>query len=139
MDTYKKSSHLAARVGLGGVLCALAALNAMAQDNLPDLGSSEDKWKVDVYYENDTRFRGKDNTDRTVGLSKFRNTLQIEADKALGNGWEFHGVLRGTFDGVYRINDDQYGKEAGGAINLDTTDPSAVFGGTRATPHGQGV
>lgn len=139
MDTYKKRSHLAARVGLGGALCALAALNAMAQDNLPDLGSSQDTWKVDVYYENDTRFRGKDNTNRTVGLSKFRNTLQIEADKALGNGWEFHGVLRGTFDGVYRINDDQYGKEAGGAINLDTTDPAGAFGGTRSTPHGQGV
>jgi hypothetical protein len=127
-------SRLAARVGLGGALCALAALNATAQDNLPDLGSSQDKWKVDVYYENDTRFRGKDNTNRTVGLSKFRNTLQVEADKALGNGWEFHGVLRGTFDGVYRINDDQFGKEAGGAITLDSTIP----GGTFASPHGGG-
>ena len=134
MDTYKKRSHLAARVGLGGALCALAALNAMAQDNLPDLGSSNSKWKVDVYYENDTRFRGKDNTDRTVGLSKFRNTVQVEADKDLGNGWELHGVLRGTWDGVYRINDDQYGKEAGGAITLDSTTP----GGTIASPHGGG-
>lgn len=134
MDTYKKRSHLAARVGLGGALCALAALNAMAQDNLPDLGSSNSKWKVDVYYENDTRFRGKDNTDRTVGLSKFRNTVQVEADKDLGNGWELHGVLRGTWDGVYRLNDDQYGKEAGGAITLDSTTP----GGTISSPHGGG-
>ncbi|MBL8469058.1 DUF1302 family protein [Methyloversatilis discipulorum] len=134
MDTYKKRSHLAARVGLGGVLCALAAVNAMAQDNLPDLGSSNSKWKVDVYYENDTRFRGKDNTDRTVGLSKFRNTVQVEADKDLGNGWELHGVLRGTWDGVYRLNDDQYGKEAGGAITLDSTTP----GGTISSPHGGG-
>lgn len=134
VDTHKKTSRLSARIGLGGALCALMSLGAMAQDNLPDLGSGADKWKVDVYYENDTRFRGKDNTGRTVGLSKFRNTVQVEADRPLSNGWEFHGVLRGTWDGVYRMNDDQYGKEAGGAITLDSTTP----GGTFASPHGGG-
>ena len=37
----------------------------------------------------------------------------------MSNDWEFHGVLRGTFDGAYRINDDQFGKEAGGAIAVE--------------------
>ena len=87
----------------------------------PSLGQSSDPWKVDVYYENDTRFRGKDATGDSVGLSKFRNTLQVEADKGLGNGWAFRGIVRGTWDGVYRLNKDEYGKNAGGPIEIENT------------------
>ncbi|MBU0600792.1 MAG: DUF1302 domain-containing protein [Gammaproteobacteria bacterium] len=134
MDIQKKRRHLLARTGLGGAMCALVSLSAMADDKLPDIGGESYKWAVDVYYENDTRFRGKDNTGNSVGLSKFRNTLQVEADRPLGDGWEFHGVLRGSFDGVYRMNDDEYGKHAGGAITLDSTTP----GGTISSPHGSG-
>ena len=72
-----------------------AHMGAVAQEKLAD-----DPWKVDIFYENDTRYRGKDNTGKTVGLSKFRNTLQVEADKRMGGGWEFHSILRGTYDGV---------------------------------------
>src|SRR5438128_2996776 len=79
----------------------------------PEQEPVTDPWKVDVYYENDTHFRGKDKTGETVGLSKFRNTLQVEADKRLGAGWKFHGILRGTWDGVYRMNADQFGDSAG--------------------------
>ena len=78
-------------------------------------------WKVDVYYENDTHYRGKDNTGNTVGLSKFRNTLQVEADKKFGSGWGFHGILRGSWDGVYQLNKDEFGKDAGGPITLQST------------------
>lgn len=94
--------------------------------------SSRD-WKVDVYYENDTRVRGKDATGDSVGLSKFRNTLQVEASKRLDAGWAFHTLLRGSYDGVYRLNGDQFGRQAGGAVNLDST------GGPPPLPHGGGA
>ncbi|MBK6401291.1 MAG: hypothetical protein IPF74_04775 [Rhodocyclaceae bacterium] len=54
---------------------------------MPSLGGDVEPWRVDVYYENDTRFRGKDKSGDRVGLSKFRNTLQVEADKKVGDGW----------------------------------------------------
>ena len=109
---------LAAAFG-GGLAAAAHAQDAAA--NLPALGEASDPWKVDVFYENDTHYRGKDATGETVGLSKFRNTAQIEADKKIGDGWAFHSVLRGTYDGVYRMNSDQFGKNAGGAITLQST------------------
>jgi hypothetical protein len=118
---------------------ALTVVSAMgtvahAQEQLVD-----DPWKVDIYYENDTRVRGKDNTGNRVGLSKFRNTLQIEADKRLSKGWEFHTVLRGSFDGVYRMNSDQYGYKAGSASANDVR-LGHVAGGPDATvPYGEGI
>ena len=77
-------------------LCALAvasacASQAFAEDNLPDMGSSSEPWTVDTFYENHTAFRGRDDTGKVVGLSKFRNTMQVEADKKLDKGWAFHG------------------------------------------------
>lgn len=96
---------LAATVGSTG-------LRAEAQ--IPStIDVQDDPWKVDVFYENDTRARGKDATGKTVGLSKFRNTLQVEADKKLGDGWSFRGIFRGSYDGVYRLNKDQFGDDAG--------------------------
>jgi hypothetical protein len=102
-------------------LAVAAALPAFAQDNLPDMGSSSEPWQVDTYYENHTAFRGRDNTGKVVGLSKFRNTLQVEADKKLSGGWVFHSVLRGSWDGVYRMNKGQYGEDAGGSIGAQST------------------
>ncbi len=114
----------------GAAACVLAGVLvsdvALAAEDL-------DPWRVDVYYENDTRLRGKDATGDTVGLSKFRNTLQVEADKKLSSGWEFRSILRGTLDGVYRLNSDQYGRKAGGAITLEST------GGPPPVPHGGGL
>ena len=72
--------------------CALA-MPAAAQQ-LPELGSEAEPWKVDVYYDNHTAFRGKDRTGDRVGLSKFRNTLQVEAEKDLADDWAFRGILR---------------------------------------------
>ena len=102
-------------------LAVAAALPAFAQDNLPDMGSSSEPWQVDTYYENHTAFRGRDNTGKVVGLSKFRNTLQVEADKKLSGGWVFHSVLRGSWDGVYRMNKGQYDEDAGGSIGAQST------------------
>ncbi|HSV70061.1 MAG TPA: DUF1302 family protein [Methylibium sp.] len=121
----------ARREGRGLAAAALLALTvaapALAQD------APAEPWKVDIYYENDTRYRGEDNTGDSVGLSKFRNTLQVETDKKLDAGWRLRGILRGSFDGVHRLNDDQYGRKAGGGILLDST------GGPPSLPHGSGI
>jgi hypothetical protein len=51
-----------------------------------------------------------------VGLSKFRNTAQAEFSKPLeADGWSnvsINGTLRATYDGVYDLNDDEFGKDA---------------------------
>lgn len=129
---------------LGAILLALSASAAWAEA-LPQGGDAvnDDGSITDVYLENDTHFRGDDNTGNTVGLSKFRNTLQVEADRRLGDGWEFHGVFRGTYDGVYDLNRSEYGNHAGGPINMQSTDPLGIFGpsdaqGRKLTPFGTG-
>lgn len=120
-------------------LCALmvaAAFSApaMAVGDLPLFGEGSEPWNVDVLYDNHLAVRGKDATGHTVGLSKFRNTLTIEADKKLSNGWRFDTTLRGTFDAVYRMNKSEFGDEAGGPVELE----SIGAGGTYQ-PHGGGI
>ena len=117
-----RPSVIATMVALQGVSAA-----AWAQAQEP----AADPWKVDIYYENDTRFRGKDATGKRVGLSKLRNTLQMDADKKLGDGWAFHGIFRGTYDGVYQLNKDEFGKNAGSKSAADvqiqnTAGPAAL-------------
>lgn len=125
-----------ARAGGLGLLLTLAA-GVAAADDPPGYGATKgnvDGWLTDVYFENHTATRGKDYTGRNVGLSKFRNTLQVDADRKLSDGWSFHGVLRGTYDGVYRLNKDQYGETAGGPVTLQLT-----AGGQQVpVPNGQG-
>lgn len=126
---------------IAGLLATVAP--AFAQNALPDLGEDSRPWKVDVFYENDTRFRGKDNTGDNVGLSKFRNTMQAEADKPLSNGWTFHGIFRGTYDGVYQMNKGQYGESAGGAVNMENSGGQLVgipvMRSPTSVPYGQGA
>ena len=93
-------------------VAAMGPVAAHAADNLPNLGGDVDPWKVDVVYENDTHYRGKDNTGKNVGLSKFRNTIQAEADKKAGDGWGLHGVFRtGDINGPpnFRIGQQRHG------------------------------
>lgn len=94
--------------------------------------AQESAWKADVFYENDTRYRFDDFTGDEVGLSKFRNTLQAELDGKAG-GWALHSVLRGSWDGAYDFNDDQFGDKAGGGIFLNSQ------GGPPPVPHGSGI
>jgi hypothetical protein len=123
----RQPHHRLARAALAGGLAVCGLAQAQ------DAAAPVDPWKVDIYYENDTRFRGKDATGERVGLSKFRNTLQVEADKKLEGGWKFRSILRGSFDGVYRMNDDQYGRKAGGGVLLESQ------GGPPPVPHGSGI
>lgn len=82
---------------------------------LPSLGDDNSPWQVDVTYENHTVRR------QNVGLAKFRNTLQAEFDKRAADGWGIHGILRGTWDGVYRMNSSEYGKDAGGPVRIENS------------------
>jgi len=89
---------------------------------------------VDVagFVENATYFRND------YGLSKFRNTAQLELSKNLADAFEnssvrFNATFRATYDGVYDLNDDEWGDHAGGAITLE----NGTFGGR--VPHGGGL
>ncbi|TXT29942.1 MAG: cox2 cytochrome oxidase subunit 2 [Rhodocyclaceae bacterium] len=99
-------------------------------DDLPSMGEDSSPWQVDVTYENHTAHR------EHAGLAKFRNTMQLEADKKFGNGWGVHSILRGSWDGVYRMNSSEYGKDAGGPIMLEN---SSGAGGSFAVPHGGSI
>ncbi|WP_310494532.1 DUF1302 family protein [Dechloromonas sp.] len=111
-------------------------------DDLPSMGEESSPWQVDVTYENHTAHR------EHAGLAKFRNTMQAEFDKKAGNGWGIHGILRGSWDGVYRMNSGEYGKDAGGAIALENVGwaglpPAPTNAGTPLNlpyvPHGGGI
>jgi hypothetical protein len=98
---------------------ALALTGATALWGRAQAQEASDPWRIDTYYENDTHMRGRDAQGEFQGLSKFRNTLQVEADKKLANGWAFHGILRGTYDGVYDLNSGRFGARAGSSSAAD--------------------
>lgn len=111
--TWRKALQPKAIV-LAAVLVVSSA--GVSAQNLPDLGiTGGDPWQVENFYENHTAKR------ESVGISKFRNTLQSEMVKNLNDGWRFRGILRGTYDGVYDINDKEFGKNAGGAVQMGNT------------------
>ncbi|MBR9885810.1 MAG: DUF1302 domain-containing protein, partial [Oceanospirillales bacterium] len=53
---------------------------------------------------------------KDVGISKFRNTGQAEFETKFDSdsfrSLRLNGVLRGTYDGVYDLNDGEFGKDA---------------------------
>jgi len=58
-----------------------------------------------------------------IGLTKARTTLQLEISKAfkptgLFSEFSIHGTLRGSYDAVYDLNDDEYGKNSGGSVSF---------------------
>jgi hypothetical protein len=125
METFPNSSRrLTPIVAALSISCAMPAW----ADDLPALGEDPSPWQVDVTYENHTVNR------EHAGLAKFRNTLQAEFDKKAANGWAVHGIMRGSWDGVYRMNSDEYGKKAGGSITTQSTTP----GGLVTSPWGAG-
>lgn len=125
-----------------GALAALSGPPLAAAAGLPALGEAAPGWDTDIYYQNHTAHRER------AGLAKFRNTLQIETRSSPRAGWEIQGVLRGTWDGVYRLNRDEYGDRAGGPITLQNTaspflPPVPTNAGTPfnlpEVPHGGGL
>ena len=112
METIVKSGRQLTLIA--AALSATFATQAWGNE-LPSMGEDNSPWQIDTTYENHTVHR------EHAGLAKFRNTLQVEADKKAGNGWGIHSILRGSWDGVYRMNSDEYGKDAGGAITSQST------------------
>jgi uncharacterized protein DUF1302 len=78
-----------------------------------------------------------------AGLSKARIAAQLEALKPLGNIGIFKGVslnatFRVSYDGVYELNDDEFGDDAGGAIMLENKG-GLIGAGPDQVPHGGGL
>lgn len=107
---HRRLKLVAAAAWLG-----LSANSVGAKSDLPALGEEVSPWEVDVTYENHTVNR------QNVGLAKFRNTMQAEFNKEMADGWVAHGILRGSWDGVYRMNSGDYGRRAGGSITIENT------------------
>jgi hypothetical protein len=112
---------------LGGSSLALTPLTSVM---------AEEEMQFTGFYENATFVRD------SAGLSKFRNTVQVNADKKFGtlgqlnfNNVAFHGTFRGTYDGVYDLNSSEYGSGAGGAVNLENN----IAGAGSTVPHGGGI
>lgn len=112
---------------LGGSSLALTPLTSVM---------AEEEMQFTGFYENATFVRD------SAGLSKFRNTVQVNADKKFGtlgqlnfNNVAFHGTFRGTYDGVYDLNSSEYGSGAGGAVSLENN----IAGAGSTVPHGGGI
>ena len=95
------------------------------------------EWRVRGFLDNDTRYR----TEGGKGLTKERNTIRLDADRKFDDlgpleNLAFNVKLRATYDGVYDINSDEYGKDAGRSICLEDTS-GLIPGGCVA--HGQGA
>ncbi len=76
------------------------------------------------------------------GLSKVRNTVQMEVGKKYGDVGAFsnvgvYGTFRGSYDAVYDLN-NRYGSKAGGAVQLESVGmgTSVPFGGGIVLPGG---
>lgn len=70
--------------------------------------------------------------DHGIGLTKARTTLQFEFSKAfkptgLFSEFSIHGTLRGSYDAVYDLNDDEYGKNSGGPVSFAAPGNPAFF------------
>lgn len=136
-----KYNRLLLKTVSASVALAMAGLASAA--DLPSMGESDSGWQADYTYENHTVKR------EHTGLAKFRNTLQAEFDRKGGaDGWGIHGIMRGSWDGVYRMNSSEYGKDAGGPIFLENVagpnlPPAPTNAGTPLNlpyvPHGGGV
>ena len=113
------------------ILFAIGSTGARAQ---------EAEWDTAGFIENATYNR------QDVGLSKSRSTAQFEFTKNFGRRGIFSnftvgGTLRGTYDAVYDLNEDEFGDRAGGARgfeNLGSTTANAIFG-SNLSPWGASI
>ncbi|MAC32854.1 MAG: DUF1302 domain-containing protein [Haliea sp.] len=128
----KISNTLMAAAVCAGWVGALNSTVVQAQD---------EEWDVAGFVENATFVRdGR-------GISKFRNTAQYEFSKGFGrrfglNNFRVTGTLRATYDGVYDLNDGEFGDRAGGARsfqNAGSTTAQALFGGNGDSPWGSSI
>jgi len=112
-------------------LCNLVSV-AQAEGSKLDTGG---------FVENATHYR------EARGVSKSRNTAQFEFAKDFGreigrkigsSSFEVIGTFRATYDAVYDLNDDEWGDNAGGSINLQSPDLPLLAGPGAPTSVGFG-
>jgi hypothetical protein len=117
-----------------GLLAAAATGVTVAQ-------AQESAWDTAGFIENATYYRDG------PGLSKVRNTAQFEFSKLFGkrvglSNFRISGTLRGTYDAVYDLNDDEWGENAGGKRsfeNFNSTTAQAIYGGNGDSPWGASI
>ncbi len=91
--------------------------------------SKDGSWVTHGYLENSTHQR------HGVGISRQRSRGQLEWSKNIGRAGIFknvsmHGTFRGSYDGAYEFNDDDFGDSAGGAVTLQQVGvPAGVLPG----------
>ena len=108
---------------------------------LPAASAQDANWDTAGFIENATFYR------ESRGESKVRNTMQYEFSKDFGKkfglaNFRVTGTLRSTYDAVYDLNDDEFGKNAGGSRrfeNAGSTTAQAVYGGDGASPWGASI
>ncbi len=104
------------------VLACLAAILLVVP------AASAQDTEVRGFVENATYVR-----EHGVGLTKSRTTLQLELSKAwTGSGlfseFSLHGTFRGSYDAVYDLNDDTFGKNSGRSLSFPAPGNPAFFG-----------
>ncbi|HHJ34411.1 MAG TPA: DUF1302 domain-containing protein, partial [Gammaproteobacteria bacterium] len=136
--------------GVGGLSLSLVPLASSmlfgVSTFLPAaVNAEEGEWDMGGFVENATYYR------RSRGMSKFRNTAQLEAHKDYGktgffDSFSVDGTFRASYDGVYDLNDDEFGKNAGSPITLEqigvpagTLGPGAPAIPPAQVPHGGGL
>ena len=124
------------------ILTALGGTAVVAGFGFATVANAQDEeWDTAGFVENATFYRDGH------GISKSRNTGQFEFSKDLGkkfgmNNFRVSGTLRATYDAVYDLNDDEYGKNAGGSRsfqNFGSTTAQAIYGGNGNSPWGQSI
>jgi hypothetical protein len=80
------------------------------------------------FVENATFYR-----ENGVGLTKSRTTLQLELSRAWSGTGLFsevsvNGTFRGSYDAVYDLNDDTFGKNSGRSLSFPAPGNPAFFG-----------
>jgi len=79
----------------------------------------------------------------SIGLTRFRNRLQYEfnidaGDRGIFRDVSINGTLRATYDGVYDINDSDYGDDSGSSLSFPAPGNPAFFdylnGGPGSSP-----
>lgn len=115
-----------------GRACQVFGLTALglAAGSAPAWTSTDGTLNVSGYVDNVTYQRNR------VGLTKSRFTGVAEITKDFGavgvfsGGLKFNTTLRGSYDAAYDWNSDDYGEDAGGAIQIeDQVFGSVPFGG----------
>ncbi len=93
-------------------------------------------WDLAGFVEAVNHYRDSDGPD---GLTKQRNTAQLEFNKSVNSKFSISGVLRGTYDSAYDINDDDFGSDAGGSVTIENAGGTGALGLPPRVPWGQGI